>query len=354
MNRLEKLRALERAVGTLIGANEGNGIRTDIAWREVRRAYAELKEPATLSVSESSSQDHPGAFLPLAERHSSDPTSPSQQGSPDLLAPIPGTACTCRMLVTGPESEGCLVHDPAQRASDASPCQYPGCHGSGTAHILECPDNPRTTKPLPVGAEFYDAVLEEANDLSQTLGQGRNYHGSGKCSSDWHDGWEACAKPVEQSLRGILAKYEACSDYPRNAVVWADEATPFDGPQVLALLKENSRLREIVEAANRLCDELWDDDCHVCMGDDGEHAEDCELVVLDAKLREPPRSETATPKLVFVHPTEAEALRSVVNAARSVRSAWSDDTRESMNVEMASLIDALEALAAVPTGGTDT
>lgn len=31
-----------------------------------------------------------------------------------------------------------------QRANEASPCQYPGCHGSGTAHILECPDNPRT------------------------------------------------------------------------------------------------------------------------------------------------------------------------------------------------------------------
>ncbi len=66
-----------------------------------------------------------------------------------------------------------------------------------------------------------------------------------------------------------------------------------------------------------------------------------------------PCSETAVPKLVFVHPTEAEALRAVVKAARSVRSAWSDDTRESMNVEMAALIDALEALPAVPTGSTE-
>lgn len=32
-------------------------------------------------------QDHPGAFLPSAERHSSDPTSPGHQGSPDLVAP---------------------------------------------------------------------------------------------------------------------------------------------------------------------------------------------------------------------------------------------------------------------------
>lgn len=30
-------------------------------------------------------------------------------------------------------------------------------------------------------------------------------------------------------------------------VVWADEATPFTGPEVLALLRENQRLRDALE-----------------------------------------------------------------------------------------------------------
>lgn len=43
---------------------------------------------------------------------------------------------------------------------------------------------------------------------------------------------------------------ERCRESPtRELVVWADEASPFTGPQVKALLEENEALRKVAEAA---------------------------------------------------------------------------------------------------------
>lgn len=71
------------------------------------------------------------------------------------------------------------------------------------------------SRPDEVSQSFWDGVQEEANDLAQTLAQGRKYHGAGKHSSDWHEGWEACAKPFEASLRQLLSKH---SPRPETAV----------------------------------------------------------------------------------------------------------------------------------------
>lgn len=61
----------------------------------------------------------------------------------------------------------CLAVPP--RTNEAPPCQYPGCHGSGDAHILDCPNAPRSDNPCPCdhkfsshekcGCEFCDAEL---------------------------------------------------------------------------------------------------------------------------------------------------------------------------------------------------
>lgn len=58
------------------------------------------------------------------------------------------------------------------------------------------------------GQSLWDEVQEEANALASYLGIGRTYHGAEKHSPDWHDGWECCAKPLEASLREILASHE--------------------------------------------------------------------------------------------------------------------------------------------------
>lgn len=53
-----------------------------------------------------------------------------------------------------------------------------------------------------------------------------------------------------------------------HPVVWADDATPFDGPQVAALLAENARLRECVAAADAMARALLDKSggAHECNG----------------------------------------------------------------------------------------
>ncbi len=43
---------------------------------------------------------------------------------------------------------------------------------------------------------------------------------------------------------------------PSETVVWADDATPFTGPQVLDLLRENERLRTELEAYNKRAERL--------------------------------------------------------------------------------------------------
>lgn len=98
-----------------------------------------LEGEAALSVSEASSQDHPGAFLPLAERHSSDPTSPSQQGSPDLLAPIPRPS-EARTHVRSVPSDGTATDiDSVVPVPPANEARTHVCTCDGTFRNPACP-----------------------------------------------------------------------------------------------------------------------------------------------------------------------------------------------------------------------
>lgn len=59
------------------------------------------------------------------------------------------------------------------------------------------------------------------------------------------------------------------SDEQREPVVWADEASPFTGPQVKALLVENEKLRAAAEAAaptfNHTRGDGVYDPCPICL-----------------------------------------------------------------------------------------
>lgn len=51
------------------------------------------------------------------------------------------------------------------------------------------------------------------------------------------------------------------NDEQREPVVWADEASPFTGAQVKALLVENEKLRTVAKAAGEYLDaRCWDED----------------------------------------------------------------------------------------------
>ena len=59
---------------------------------------------------------------------------------------------------------------------------------------------------------------------------------------------------VADILHGVIGHLRAMSAHPppsveREPVVWADDATPFTGPEVLDMLKENESLRKERDAA---------------------------------------------------------------------------------------------------------
>ncbi len=234
----------------------------------------------------------------------------------------------------------CLAKASEQRTSEPCPNSISGRHeprltGGGGEYCEHCDADlpPRPTKPV-IEVEYREGGWIKDGVMAI-------------CPE--------CKRVKEGTMGWHVMHEESCKWKP--AGTWFDErlknemALRTDHPVSLDDAYRNGWNAAIEDAAHMLdgySDQLESGGAEeMCRA-----AINCEEIVR-RRSKVGPRSETATPKLVFVHPTEAEALRSVVNAARSVRSAWSDDTRESMNVEMASLIDALEALPAVPTGSEE-
>lgn len=69
------------------------------------------------------------------------------------------------------------------------------------------PEHLLTARSLAAEA-LWQEIKEEADELSNMLQRGRSYHGAEKHSSDWHDGWESCARSLLDSLRLALSKNE--------------------------------------------------------------------------------------------------------------------------------------------------
>lgn len=112
---------------------------------------------------------------------------------------------------------------------------------------------------LPEVEARHAALLSEIDALNARIANGRAAHNEDRAARDWlarecerlRRALELIALPGSTGVT-LIAKDALASRSPdffsgRDPVVWADDASPFTGVQVKALLDENQRFRDVLE-----------------------------------------------------------------------------------------------------------